>query len=176
MSGRKARTRKGEHMKIRLRLAVLGMTTVTAVLGTLVATPASPAAAAAGSVCYTSHIQDIGWQGTRCNGEISGTFGQGKRIESIYMSVSGAGTYCARVHVQDGGWQAWECTADGYPVLLATAGSRKRIEALVVYVSTGVCGEAHVQDRGWMGQQCGSTITLGTAGQSKRLEAFWLAV
>jgi uncharacterized protein YjdB len=161
-------------MRAHLRLAASLAATAAAVLATLAATPA-PAAAASTSVCYTSYLQGIGWQGPRCDGQVSGTVGQGRRIEAILMAVSGTGGFCARVHVQDGGWQARECAPDGGQVLLATTGSGKRIEALGVSVHAGyVCGSGHVQDQGWQAGQCGPAITLGTTGQSRRLEAFWL--
>jgi uncharacterized protein YjdB len=34
-----------------------------------------------------------------------------------------------------------------------------------------VCANAHVQDIGWQGWRCGSSVSVGTTGQSLRLEA-----
>ena len=39
------------------------------------------------SICYTTHIQDIGWQDLRYDGEKAGTEGQSKRIEAIQIRI-----------------------------------------------------------------------------------------
>ena len=39
------------------------------------------------SICYTTHIQDIGWQNQVKDGEISGTEGQSKRLEAIQIRI-----------------------------------------------------------------------------------------
>ena len=36
---------------------------------------------------YEAHIQDIGWQGVRSNGEMAGTTGQSKRIEAVKIWI-----------------------------------------------------------------------------------------
>lgn len=36
---------------------------------------------------YEAHVQDIGWQGARSNGEMAGTTGQSKRIEAVRIWV-----------------------------------------------------------------------------------------
>ena len=36
---------------------------------------------------YEAHVQDIGWQGVRSNGEMAGTTGQSKRIEAVRIWV-----------------------------------------------------------------------------------------
>ena len=39
------------------------------------------------TVSYRTHVQDIGWQDWALDGEISGTTGQGKRIEAIEIKI-----------------------------------------------------------------------------------------
>lgn len=41
------------------------------------------------SVAYQTHIQDIGWQGWKSNGTMSGTSGQSKRLEAIQINLTG---------------------------------------------------------------------------------------
>ena len=36
---------------------------------------------------YEAHVQDIGWQGVRKDGEMAGTTGQSKRIEAVRIWV-----------------------------------------------------------------------------------------
>lgn len=36
---------------------------------------------------YEAHVQDIGWQGVRKDGEMAGTTGQSKRIEAVKIWV-----------------------------------------------------------------------------------------
>ena len=39
------------------------------------------------SICYTTHIQDIGWQNQVKDGEMAGTEGQAKRLEAIKITL-----------------------------------------------------------------------------------------
>ena len=39
------------------------------------------------SINYQTHIQDIGWQNLKSNGEMSGTEGQSKRLEAIKIEL-----------------------------------------------------------------------------------------
>ena len=63
------------------------------------------------SILYKTHVQDIGWQGWKSNGTMSGTSGQSKRLEAIRIKLSGeiANKYDVyyRVHCQDFGWLGW---------------------------------------------------------------------
>ena len=40
------------------------------------------------SICYTTHIQDIGWQNQVKDGEMAGTEGQAKRLEAIKITLT----------------------------------------------------------------------------------------
>ena len=78
-----------------------------------------------------------------------------------------------RAHVQNVGDQAY--VSDGQ--MSGTTGQSLRLEQLVIAlknISGGLSGEAHVQELGWTGVTSGSSIILGTAGRSLRLEAFTL--
>ena len=36
---------------------------------------------------YSSHIQNIGWQGNKIDGQLSGTSGQGLRLEALKINL-----------------------------------------------------------------------------------------
>jgi uncharacterized protein YjdB len=38
-------------------------------------------------VCYSAHVQDIGWQDRVCDGEMAGTTGHGKRMEAVKIWI-----------------------------------------------------------------------------------------
>ncbi len=42
-----------------------------------------------GSIEYQTHVQDIGWQGWKANGQMAGTSGQSKRLEAIRIKLTG---------------------------------------------------------------------------------------
>ena len=64
-----------------------------------------------GSVKYSTHIQNIGWQDFRYDDEMSGTSGKGLRLEAIKIELEGelAKVYDVyyRVHAQNVGWLGW---------------------------------------------------------------------
>lgn len=56
---------------------------------------------------YQTHVQNIGWQGEKADGEMSGTTGQSLRLEAIKIQLSSSidGGIVYKTHVQDYGWQ-----------------------------------------------------------------------
>lgn len=53
---------------------------------------------------YSTHIQDYGWQGSKYDGEISGTTGESKRLEAIKINIKNAkyaGSIKYQTHIQD---------------------------------------------------------------------------
>ncbi|MBR2682506.1 MAG: hypothetical protein IKE22_04475, partial [Atopobiaceae bacterium] len=62
------------------------------------------------SVSYRTHVQNVGWQGWRKNGAMSGTSGRALRLEGINIKLSSkpvTGGIAYRTHVQNIGWQGW---------------------------------------------------------------------
>ena len=124
---------------------------------------------------YETHVQTYGWQGEKSEGQISGTYGESKRLEGIRMhltdtGVAGGITY--RTHVQTYGWQNWK--SDGE--VSGTSGQSKRLEAIQIKL-TGEMAEkydiyyrVHAQTYGWLGWSKNGEAA-GTEGLSKRLEA-----
>ena len=80
------------------------------------------------SICYTTHIQDIGWQNQVKDGEMAGTEGQAKRLEAIKITLKDLSGVKIKyqTHIQDIGWQDWKY--DG--TLAGTEGQSKRLEAI----------------------------------------------
>ena len=69
----------------------------------------------ASGLSYSSHVQDVGWQGERRNGQVAGTTGLSRRVEAIRVRLTGDldrdYDVWYRVHAQDIGWMGW--TKDG---------------------------------------------------------------
>ena len=60
------------------------------------------------AIGYRTHVQSIGWQSYRYDGEMSGTSGKAKRLEAIQIKkintdISGNIEY--RTHIQSYGWK-----------------------------------------------------------------------
>ena len=122
------------------------------------------------SISYSSQIQDIGWQGYVSNGEISGTIGQGKRLEAIKITTNN-GVISYKTHIQDLGWID---TVDNNKVS-GTVGQGKRMEAIIINCDFPIKYRVHVQDYGWMDWKPNGQIA-GTVGQAKRIEAIQIEV
>lgn len=140
-------------------------------------------------VCINAHLQNIGWQGWRCsrnNRAVTvGTTGQSRRLEALLILTRRTGGVCAQAHVQNVGWQRTRCARDNRPVMVGTTGQSLRLEAL--RLNTGsrfnngnrICAQAHVQNVGWQRWRCSQRFrpaTVGTVGQSLRLEALRVRV
>ena len=90
------------------------------------------------NVNYSAHVQDIGWQKEKKNGQLAGTTGQSKRLEAIKIELSGkdADQYDIyyQVHAQDYGWLDWAKNGEA----AGTEGLCKRLEAIrIVIVNKG---------------------------------------
>ena len=142
-----------------------------------------------GSVEYRAYVQSIGWQGWKKDGQIAGTTNQAKRIEAVEIKLTGdvAEHYDIyySVHMAKIGWVNYAANGE-------TAGSidlSKKIEAIKIqliekggkapntsgtkFIEGYKAGDMYysgtIQGKGKSGNiQMGGT--LGTTGQSKRLE------
>ncbi|XJZ26976.1 N-acetylmuramoyl-L-alanine amidase [Bacillota bacterium Lsc_1132] len=140
----------------------------------------SPQSAAGNpSVNYATHVQDIGWQNPVSDGEMSGTEGQAKRLESIKISVNNVQDLGVKysTHVQDYGWLDY--ISDGKES--GTTGQAKRLEAIKIELTGGQAANydiyyrVHAESYGWMGWVKNGELA-GTTGQSKRLEAIEIMI
>lgn len=140
---------------------------------------------AAGIVNYTTHVQTYSDQAEVCDGSISGTFGEAKRLEAIKvrldkskLSIPGLdGGITYRTHVQSYAWQNW--VKDG--AQSGTTGKAKRLEAIEIKLYGAVANyydvyyRVHAQSYGWLAWAKNGE-SAGTAGSAKRLEAIQIVV
>ena len=131
-------------------------------------------------VSYSTHVQDIGWQEAKYDGEISGTSGQSKRLEGITIALENpnySGSIQYRSHVQDIGWQGWQSNG----TISGTSGQSKRLEAIQIRLTGEMANKydiyyrVHVQDYDWLGWAKNGE-SAGTEGLSKRLEAIQIVL
>lgn len=129
------------------------------------------------SICYTTHIQDIGWQNQVKDGEMAGTEGQAKRLEAIKITLKDLSGVKIKyqTHIQDIGWQDWKY--DG--TLAGTEGQSKRLEAIKIELEESdkysIMYRVHIQDIGWQDWRYDGE-KAGTEGQSKMLEAIQIKI
>jgi len=126
-------------------------------------------------VQYNTHIQDIGWQNSVSDGEMSGTTGLAKRLEGIHINLSNqdySGSIQYRTHIQNIGWEnTWR--EDGE--LSGTSGKSLRLEAIQIKLTGEMADHfdvyyrVHCQNLGWMGWAVNGE-NAGSAGYSYRLE------
>lgn len=127
------------------------------------------------TLSYQTHVQNIGWQGLKKDGEFSGTSGKSLRLEGIKINITNnglTGNIQYRTHVQNLGWQDWVSNGS----MSGTSGKGLRLEAIQIRL-TGqlkdnydVTYRTHVQNLGWQGWVKNGS-TSGTSGKSLRLEA-----
>ena len=149
------------------------------------ASAAATAATVEGSdrahVQYRSHLQTYGWQNWKNDGDISGTTGKTKRLESLKLELKNkdyTGGICYNAHVQTIGWQAdpnksatWK--KDGE--FCGTTGNAKRLEAIQIELygemaeHYDIYYRVHSQTYGWMKWAKNGEMS-GTTGQHKRIE------
>ena len=125
------------------------------------------------AVKYRTHVQDVGWQGWKTNGETAGTSGQSLRLEGMYIEIDGADNAVEyRTHVQDIGWQGWVNEGG----MTGTSGQSLRLEAIEIRLKGDMATRydvyyrVHAQNFGWM-DWAKNGQSAGTAGYSYRLEA-----
>lgn len=124
-------------------------------------------------IAYQTHVQNVGWQDWRNEGDMSGTSGQGLRLEGIILNTRKLNNVGIRyrTHVENIGWQKW---VDGGAVS-GTFGRNLRLEAIDIEL-TGteaqnydIYYQVHAQDFGWLGWAKNGE-SAGTAGYGSRLE------
>ncbi len=120
------------------------------------------------SIKYQVHVEGIGWQEAKENGEIAGTTGEALRVEAIKIDTDFPIEY--RVHVEGHGWLEW--VKNG--TVAGTTGQSRRLEAIEIKSTREIIATAHVQDIGWQEAVAGKEIQIGTEGRALRLEALTL--
>lgn len=125
-------------------------------------------------VNYQTHVQTIGWQSNKTNGQTAGTTARSLRLEGIKISKVDdiAGDVQYRTHVQNIGWQGFVKNGQ----MSGTSGRSLRLEAIEIKL-TGELANAydvyyrvHSQHFGWLGWAKNGAPS-GSAGYGYRLEA-----
>ena len=125
------------------------------------------------SIEYQAHLQDIGWHNIVENGQMAGTTGESRRLETIKINIKNLNAKVEyQSHVQDIGWMSWVKNGEES----GTTGKSLRLEAIKIKL-TGedsnkydIYYRSHVQDIGWMSWVKNGEES-GTTGKSLRLEA-----
>lgn len=130
------------------------------------------------SVQYSSHIQNVGWQAYKSNGQMSGTSGQSLRIEAIKIkgnNVPKGVSINYQTYVQGQGWQAEKANNQ----VSGTEGKSLRVEAIKINLkgteNYSIYYRAHVQNVGWQ-EWCYDGEIAGTIGNNLRLEAIEIKI
>ena len=129
------------------------------------------------SIQYYVHRQTYGWEAkySKKDGASSGTTGQKKRLEGIYVRLANkpvSGSIQYRTHVQKIGWQGWKKEGQ----MSGTAGKKYRLEAIQIKLTGEMAKKydvyyrVHAQKFGWMGW-AKNGASAGTAGYAYRLES-----
>lgn len=119
-----------------------------------------------GGFKYRAHVQSIGWQDWKHDGEISGTTGQGLRLEAL--QIDAPFEIQAKAHIQDIGWVDYGTI--NKDTIIGTTGESKRIEDLCFKGNFRY--RVHIEGTGWTPWTNADGIaTLGTVGQKLRIEA-----
>lgn len=130
---------------------------------------------------YSTHVQNIGWQQRKSNGAISGTTGQGLRIEGFNIEthnnvgISGGLKYNA--FSQNIAWQNWVTQ----PTTAGTVGRGLRTEAMHIELTGDMAKyydvyyQVHVQNLGWLGMASNGQVA-GTANLADRIESMRVIV
>ncbi|GKU27056.1 hypothetical protein CFOLD11_38830 [Clostridium folliculivorans] len=123
---------------------------------------------------YSAHIQNVGWQQQKNEGEVAGLPGQGLRIESLKLNLENAPSDLAvayQANVQNMGWTSWVHNGE----VSGTTGQGLRVEGVRIKLEGNVQDyhiiyKTYVEGRGWQGWIKDGQIS-GYIGRNLRIEA-----
>lgn len=145
-------------------------------------TQRSGALAEGRAVCYQAHVRNKGWSAELCtdgNSGFTGTVGENKPIDRIkfYVGTVGAMNFNVQAHWAETGTGSEHYIAPGSSFEFVHAGGQP-IQALRLRsTNESMKAAAHVQDVGWKGtDQWSYDQWIGSIGENRWMEAFWLAI
>lgn len=141
---------------------IIGKAIAEAISNKKVPTQQSTQATEQHKVEYEAHVQNVGWQGVKHDGETAGTVGESKRLEALRINCPGVKF---KGHVQNIGWTGERVSGE----IIGTAGEDLRLEAVQIF-KEGIKYRVHIQNKGWS-NWCNSGEIAGTVGESLRIEA-----
>ncbi|ASN59511.1 hypothetical protein CG419_02270 [Latilactobacillus curvatus] len=133
------------------------------------------------NVSYSTHIQNLGWQQRKYNGELAGTTGRGLRIEGFNVEAHNnagiSGELIYNTFSQNIAWQNWV----SQPTTAGTVGRGLRTEAMHMKLTGdmakyyNVFYQVHVQNLGWLGLASNGELA-GTTNLADRIESMRVIV
>lgn len=124
---------------------------------------------------YKTHIQNIGWQGSKSNGSISGTTGRSLGVEAIIINLN-KGDYSGSIRYRtlnmNNQWQSWKYGSS----ISGTTGKNMRVEALQIKISNeleksfDIYYRVHSANFGWLGWAKNGQ-SAGSQGYRNQIEA-----
>ncbi|WP_462409334.1 N-acetylmuramoyl-L-alanine amidase [Neobacillus sp. Marseille-QA0830] len=120
------------------------------------------------SIVYAAHLQNIGWQDEKRDGQTAGTTGQSLRLEALTVRLENSDARLTiEGHVESKGWLPPRSNGE----VVGTIGESLRLEAIKISCDKhNVFYRVHLQDTGWTDWKRNGEIA-GTTGESKRIEA-----
>jgi N-acetylmuramoyl-L-alanine amidase len=127
-----------------------------------------PTVTRAPSVVYEAHIENIGWQGPKRNGETAGTTGKSLRLEALTVRLENTDAQLVMEgHVENKGWTTVRTNGE----VFGTIGEGLRLEAIRINSDQlTILYRVHVQNIGWTDWKKNGEVA-GTTGQALRIEA-----
>ncbi|MDR7078818.1 hypothetical protein J2Y03_003875 [Neobacillus niacini] len=129
---------------------------------------AAPVTSLSPSVVYEAHIEGIGWQGVKRNGETAGTTGQSRRLEALTVRLENTNARLQMEgHIEDLDWTNERTNGE----VLGTMGVALRLEAIKIKADgLNITYRVHIENTGWTDWKKNGE-EAGTTGQAKRIEA-----
>ena len=132
------------------------------------------------SVCYNSHLENIGWEQDFSNsdGQTSGRIDQTLKMEAIKIKLKNAPSNASisyQVHVENEGWMKYVSNGS----VAGTMGRNLKIEAIRIKLNGledyDVMYRAYIEGQGWQDWVKNGELA-GTSGQNRRLFAFQIKI
>lgn len=135
--------------------------------------PETPPPSKEPSIIYEAHVQSIGWQGEKRDGQTAGTTGQSLRLEALTVRlVNTDATLEMQGHIQDIGWATLRTNGE----VIGTVGEGLRLEAIRIRSDKlDISYRVHVQSLGWSNWMENGEIA-GTSGRGLRIEAIEIKI
>ncbi|WP_284037475.1 N-acetylmuramoyl-L-alanine amidase [Neobacillus sp. 114] len=120
------------------------------------------------SIVYEAHVQSIGWQGPRRDGQTAGTIGRSLRLEALTVRLDNSdAAVSVEGHVENKGWTPARTNGE----VVGTIGEGLRLEAVKINSDKlNLLYRVHVQNIGWTDWKKNGEVA-GTVGEAKRIEA-----
>ena len=125
-------------------------------------------------VIYSTHVQSYGWMDEVSNGELSGTTGEGKRVESIKIKLDSTldGSVIYQTYIEKRGWSSNSKNGEES----GTSGLARKLEGISIKLEGRISEyydiyyRVHMQSSGWLSWAKNGGYA-GSFNSDKRMEA-----